>query len=105
MISEEIKKKLNPERFPRMSPMMQAIVCYMLDIEPQTTPAIDDLCCTSDGFVLAQQVGDCGHNAIIGPYPDLKRNWMDLISIPETGLTSAEFDTCKELLKQKVRMI
>lgn len=104
MIREDIKRKLNPKRFPRMSPMMTAIVCYLLDLEPQATPAIVDLCCTSDGFVLAQQIGDCGHNAFIGTYPDLRRNWNDLISVPGVGLAPEEAEFCRELLKKKVTM-
>lgn len=104
MIPESIKKKLNPQRFPRMSPKMTAIVCYLLEMEPQTEPHIIDMCCTSDGFVLAARNDDHMHNALIGTYPDLLRNWSDLIHTPGVDLTPDELTLCKGLLKEHITM-
>ena len=72
-------QKLNPRRFPNMSPKMAAIVGHILDIEV-TDPVIDALFVTSDGFVLAQHSGDCGANDFIGSYSDLRSNWVRLLN-------------------------
>lgn len=102
MIPESIKEKLNPMRFPGMSPRMTAIVCYLTETEPQTEPHITDLCCTSDGFVMAQRGEDCGHNVLIGTNSDLQRNWSNLIDTPGVGLTEDEMILCRGLLRERI---
>ncbi len=101
IMNEILRHKLNPERFPNMSGMMSAIVGYFLD-EKYTEPEIVSMCATSDNCILAQIDGDCGYNEFIGSYNDLERNWMSLISIESLGLTSEEFDYCKNLLESKI---
>ena len=82
------KQKLQPERFRRMSPKMAAIVGYISDEAAFTEPAINDLIVTSDGFVLAEHVGEIGANTIIGLEADLVRNWRNLLDC--AGLTPEE---------------
>ena len=59
------KQKLNPGRFPGMSAKMGAIIGFISDTE-YTTPSINEMAVTSDGFVLAQLEGDIGLNEFIG---------------------------------------
>jgi len=73
------KQKLNPGRFSGMSPKMGAIIACILDIE-MTTPAIESMIVTSDGFVLAQLVGDIGYIEFIGSEDDLLRNFNNLVT-------------------------
>ena len=72
------KKKLFPGRFKGMSGKMAAIVGYICE-ETYTNPAISELVVTSDGFVMAQHVGDCGANDMLGSRLDLLRNWKNLL--------------------------
>jgi hypothetical protein len=81
------REKLRPERFEGMSGKMAAIVGYILD-EAFTNPAINELIVTSDGFVLAEQVGDVGANDFMGQESDLRRNWNNLLDA--AGLTPDE---------------
>ena len=98
---EQLREKLNPEKFPNMSGKMRAIVGYFLD-EQYTEPRIVEMSVTFDNFVFARIDGDCGYNEFIGSYRDLERNWIDLISIEGLGLTTDEVAYCTELLKRKV---
>ena len=97
-----LKQKLNPNRFPGMSGKMAAIVGYLIG-EKFTDPSFAEIVITSDGFVLARQNGDCGCNDFIGDVSDLKRNWEDLIHIPEVGLIPEEFSYCESLLSMRIR--
>jgi hypothetical protein len=87
-----------------MSGKMAAIVGYMLGQE-FTTPAIEDICRTSDDCCLAQQEGDIGYNVFLGAYSDLKRNWHELVTMPEVGLTAEEEAHCLNLLSTKIRQV
>ena len=99
---EQLREKLNPEKFPNMSGKMRAIVGYFLD-EQYTEPRIVEMSVTFDNFVFARIDGDCGYNEFIGSYRDLERNWMNLISIKSLGLTPDEVAYCKQLLETKVK--
>ena len=81
------KEKLHPGRFVGMSGKMAAIVGYISD-ERYTSPAINELVVTSDGFVLAEHVGEVGANDMIGGESDLLRNWNNLLDV--AGLTPEE---------------
>jgi hypothetical protein len=52
MISPSLDAKLDPARFPGMSPRMGAIVGLILGRE-LTNPVLSDLSITTDGFVVA----------------------------------------------------
>jgi hypothetical protein len=79
------KQKLNPARFPGMSPKMGAIVACILDIEV-TKPVINSMIVTSDGFVLAELKGDLGYNEFLGAESDLNRNWTALLDVAKLTL-------------------
>src|SRR5215469_8109926 len=79
--------KLHPNRFPRMTPVMGAIVAFLLDI-PLSQPTIAEIVVTSDGFVLTRAHGEVGANHFIGNYGDLIRNWYGLLAA--AGLTPVE---------------
>jgi len=81
------KEKLHPSRFEGMSPKMAAIVGYVCD-EQFTDPAINELVITSDGFVLAEHVGEVGANTMMSEESDLLRNWRNLLDA--AGLTPEE---------------
>jgi hypothetical protein len=98
-MNDELKAKLHPTRFPHMSPMMVAIVGFLLD-EHYTDPYILDMITTNDGFVLAQNNGDVGFNAFIGSYDELRHNWEMLLEM--AGLTDAEMEWCKGRLHTKL---
>ena len=82
-----LRHKLNPSRFPRMTPLMAAIVGYLLDIRVGF-PSIVEIAVTSDGFVLARSEDEVGANHFIGNYGDLIRNWFTLLDL--AGLTPIE---------------
>ena len=86
-IKIRLKHKLNPSRFPRMTPLMAAIVAYLLDIRGWY-PAIAEIVVTSDGFVLSRSEDEVGANQFIGNYGDLIRNWFTLLDL--AGLTPIE---------------
>lgn len=66
---------------------MAAIVGYVCD-EKYTNPAINELVVTSDGFVLAEHIGEVGANTMMGEESDLLRNWRNLLDA--AGLTPEE---------------
>lgn len=98
---DSLAQKLHPSRFPGMSGKMAAIVGFFMGKE-YTTPAIEQLCVTMDGFCLAQQAGDVGFNSFLGQYSEVERNWRDLVTIPEVGLTEQEEVYCLKLLQTRV---
>ena len=99
-IHEELKTKLNPIVFPNVSGKMWAIVGYILGAE-YTNPAFSDMCITSDGYVMAQNEGDCGLNEFLGDEEDLINNWANLLEAAE--LTEEEMELAQKLYEQKIR--
>jgi hypothetical protein len=88
MASSSWKDKLDPRRFPHMSPLMTAFVGLITE-RRYSSPAIVDLVETSDGHLLAQVEGDIGYNVHIGPYYEaLLDNWGNLLL--HAGLTERE---------------
>ena len=79
---ESVNKKLNPPRFPGMSPKMVAIVAYVLGMEPLTHPHMVELTVTSDGFLLSRNDGHIGFDNFLGEVGDYKKNWEKLITTP-----------------------
>jgi hypothetical protein len=71
-MTTRLHAKLNPERFPNMSPQMAAIMGYLLDRE-YTTPALAEMTVTTDGAVLARVDGE-GRAAFLGAEADLRAN-------------------------------
>ena len=79
-------------------------MCIILSVgEEFTTPKIAEIIVTSDGYCLAQQEGDIGHNAFLGTYTDLVRNWQGLITTDGVDLTPAEIEHCLTLPRTRIR--
>src|SRR5436190_21261011 len=73
-LARRVRKKLSP-RSVKTSGVFTAILCYLVGSkEPWTRPALNGLCATSDGCLLAQEAGDIGYNHFIGLATDLDRN-------------------------------
>jgi|ERR1700746_32462 len=85
-VLNRLHRKLNPSRFPRMTPVMSAIVGFVLDAR-FGDHAIGEIMVTCDGVVLARPEGAVKAH-IIGSYDDLIRNWQRLLAC--AGLTKTE---------------
>ncbi len=99
VVRENVAKKLNPARFPGMSGKMAAILGAMYH-EEWTSPRMVQVIVTSDMFVMGMNEGDISFNEFIGSFSDLERNYMNLINIPEVGLSPFEYDYAKERLAE-----
>lgn len=86
---ESMARKLHPKRFPDMSMKMAAILGAMLG-KSWTTPALVELCITSDGYLLGRKKGGLSFEGFLGTEDELKDNLERLINIPEVGLTEEE---------------
>ena len=84
MARTNLTAKLEPIR---TSPKFRAILGAMLG-ERWTSPALVELCATSDGFFLGRVEGDCGFNVVLGTLADLERNLHGIAGVAE--LTDAE---------------
>ena len=84
MSMDALKTKLNPSRFPGMSPFMEAIVGYVLG-ESFTTPEIAEIMVSeAEGLVYIRQAGSVGFEGL-QILEDLRDNWnrlMDLAGLP-----------------------
>lgn len=100
--NENIKRVLNPKRFPGMSGKMAAIVGYFLGIN-YTDPYFAEMVITSDGFVMARLDNDCGCNEFLGDISDIERNWNNLIHIPELGLSENDIEYLEGLPNVMIR--
>lgn len=98
-LKNRLFNKLNPNRFPRMSSLMAAIVGHVLDAA-FTQPSIAEIVVTSDGFVLARAEGHAGADHFIGTYADLLRNWFALLRV--AGLTPTERLEAESLFAAKI---
>lgn len=87
-------EKLDPRRFPSISPMFGAIVAYIVG-ERLADQAIAEMTVTSDDIVMARVDGDTGFNNIIGSFSDLVSNWVSLLGV--AGLTDSEHHAAEML--------
>ena len=94
-----LQVKLDPRRFPNMSPEFAAVVGCLLQIHV-TEPRLVEIMVTSDGWLLGQNEGDMGFNEFLGTRAWLLENWEKLISLPEVGLTDDECQAARELVAQ-----
>lgn len=99
---ESLAAKLDPRRYPGMSPKMAAIVGYIVG-EKFTWPNIEEMIVTADGMVFARESCDFGYNAFIGAKSDLDRNWRKLVEVAD--LTQDEEKLAMLLYKRKLRRI
>src|SRR5438309_7631736 len=94
-----LAQKLDPNRFPRMSGLMAAVVGFVLGAR-FSNPSIAEIVVTSDGFVLARVHGEVGANHLIGRHADLARNWFGLMTA--AGLTRQEWIEAAALFAAKI---
>ena len=87
-----LAQKLHPGRYTEMSAKMAAIVGYVVG-EEWTTPTINSLAITSDGFVVSM-------NNFIGTASDLEQNVGRLLDMAD--LTDEELAEWEHLYQMKV---
>jgi len=95
-------QKLNPSRFPGMSPFMAAVVGFVLG-ESFTNPQITELTVSeSESLVYIRQSGAIGFDGIES-LADLRNNWNRFIDA--AGLTPDERREAVRLFNQKVEKV
>lgn len=102
MPTPSLSKKLNPARFPGMSPFMAAIVGFVLD-EHFTDPEIAELTVSeNENIVYVRKTGAVGFDGLQS-LEDLRNNWNRLIEV--AGLTPGERAEAVRLFNQKVERV
>ncbi|MGC8560815.1 MAG: hypothetical protein ACP5O1_09065 [Phycisphaerae bacterium] len=97
-----LKPKLNPTRFPDMSPLMAAIVGYVLG-ESYTTPEISEIMVgESDNLVYIRKSGAVGFDGMQS-LEDLRDNWNRLLDA--AGLTPEERKEAVALFYSRVETV
>jgi hypothetical protein len=97
-----LTEKLNPSRFPGMSPMMAAIVGYVLG-ESFTNPEIAELTVSeNENLVYIRKAGAVGFDGLQS-LEDLRNNWNRLIDV--AGLTPEERSEAVRLFNSKVEKV
>src|SRR5581483_6897701 len=100
VVSNSLHRKLNPARFPRMAPVMAAVVGYIIGAPQFATPAIARVVVTADGFVMIGTEDEVDAKEILSTYTTLLRNWQRLITA--AGLTLAEHAAVECAFAQKI---
>lgn len=72
-VLKSLRARLNPNCFPRMTPVMSAVVGFIVGA-PFGDPLIAEIQIVYDGAVVARPIGTV-KTQIIGCYDDLVRNW------------------------------
>jgi hypothetical protein len=99
---DELKTKLRPSRFPGMSPMMAAIVGYVLG-ESYTDPEIAELTVSeSENIVYIRKSGAFGFDGLQS-LDDLRNNWNRLMDV--AGLTPEERAEAVRLFNERVEKV
>ena len=99
---DTLKTKLNPTRFPGMSPMMAAIIGYVLS-ESFTDPAIAEITVSeAENLVYFRKAGAVGFDGLQS-LEDLRNNWNRLLDV--AGLTADERKYAVELFRSKIRTV
>jgi hypothetical protein len=99
---DELKRKLNPARFPGMSPFMAAIVGYVLG-ESFTNPVIAELTVSeNENLVYIRKEGAVGFDGIQS-LEDLRNNWNRLLDVAK--LTPDERRDAVRLFNVKVEEV
>lgn len=97
-----LTEKLNPRRFPGMSPFMAAIVGFVLG-ESFTDPEIAQITVSeNENLVYVRKAGAVGFDGLQS-LDDLRNNWNRLIDV--AGLTPDERREAVELFKSKVEKV
>ena len=99
---DSLKKKLNPTRFPGMSPFMAAIVGFVVG-ESFTDPAIAEIAVSeAENLVYVRKVGGVGFDGIQS-LEDLRGNWNRLMDA--AGLTEEERSEAVGLFKARIEKV
>ena len=99
---DSLKQKLNPSRFPGMSPFMAAIVGYVLG-EHLSEPEIAEIKVgEAENVVYFRQVGSIRFDGLQS-LVDLRNNWNRLIDVAE--LTAEERKEAVRLFGVKVEKL
>lgn len=99
---ESLAKKLHPARFTEMSPLMAAIVAYVLGLS-WTNPQIDEIAVSeAENFVYIRKAGATGFDGFQS-LEDLRNNWNRLLDAAE--LTSDERKEAVRLFNQRVATV
>jgi hypothetical protein len=99
---EDLKKKLNPARFPGMSPFMAAVVGFVLG-ESFTDPEIAEITVSEvENLVYVRKVGSVGFDGLQS-MEDLRNNWNRLLDV--AGLTPEERKAAVRLFNVKVEKV
>ncbi|NCA72489.1 MAG: hypothetical protein EOM91_21000 [Sphingobacteriia bacterium] len=99
-MTTDLVHQLNPTRFPGMSPLMGAIVGYLLG-EKFTVPSIAELTVSPDGGVIVVPVDADGrrqHPVFIGTVAELRAN------VSRLGMTAKLDDEQWRELADRVRL-
>lgn len=98
----DLAQKLNPARFPGMSPLMAAIVGYVFG-ESFTEPTIAELAVSEqENLVYIRKEGAVGFDGIQS-LEDLRNNWNRLLDV--AGLTVEERKEAVRLFNTRVSAI
>lgn len=92
-----LQAKLDPRRFPNMSPQFAAVVGCLLKIRI-TEPHLVQVVVTSDGFLLGRNEGEPTCQHFLGTREWLEENWEKLISLPDVALTGDEYQAARGLI-------
>ena len=101
-MTTSLTEKLNPARFPGMSPLMAAIVGYVLDVS-YTTPTIAELAVSEqENLVYIREEGAVGFEGVQS-LEDLRGNWNRLLDV--AGLAPDERKEAVRLFNVRVTKI
>ena len=101
-MTTSLSDKLNPARFPGMSPLMAAIVGYVLD-ESFTEPTIAELAVSEqENIAYIRQEGAAGFEGIQN-LEDVRNNWNRLLDA--AGLNPDERKEAVRLFNEKVAKV
>jgi hypothetical protein len=99
---DSLKAKLRPSRFPGMSPMMAAIVGYVLG-ESYTDPEIAEIMVSeNENLVYIRKAGGVGFDGLQS-LEDMRNNWNRLVDV--AGLTPDERKEAVRLFVERVEKV
>jgi hypothetical protein len=100
--TDSLKKKLNPSRFPGMSPFMAAIVGFVLG-ESFTDPEIVEINVSeAENLVYIRKAGGVGFDGLES-LVDLRNNWNRPMDV--AGLTPVERAEAVRLFSEKIEKV
>ena len=98
----DLRSKLRPSRFPGMSPLMAAIVGFVLG-ESFTNPEIAEIAVSeTEGIVYFRKAGAVGFDGLQS-LDDLRENWNRLLDV--AGLDTEERHEAVQMFRTKVEKI